>query len=577
MIRRKAFLLTICLLAFIVSFSVSSQRRLGNFSDGGVYVGGTVWGGTLNQRRSDVMGRLDYNSLYQAKQNGAINAIQLVASNKWRGDLNTHLENLRDWLEKNQECLPLIDILFFSEEHPYDAGAYLDVLYEEVKKFDSSLPVYVWPSYPLGPIGSKYDGWVYDAYGPKYSDFRNKFVASFLKTGKPLVMCIDGSGCVEGSDINSVREQIAVCYEFDIPAFYFIADSPSGGLSTWYSGLKVVLVPWRNFVFSSLEFQNRCKGTEPLKSADFLWGEPIELTGDYDDNISYTWNGFGDATVYGFTRLNVMDDNTLQSDGREVALDYQFWSLLPVEDAELILHGVNKNDIRVQKARYGRFDEWHDVEITFAGNDKVCFWLGDVGQEFRIRVTMLGGSPVTFKGGCISGYVGQTAKALDLNYFWDGWRKQYKADIDLTRGIWRTLAEVDRPDLLEPNGLALRGRNGSRVKVEVVQKVTCMDSINDLVVTLRGRGNKPNLGGSFELGVSRDGKNIIAKESSVGKPVDGNGTFVGTLELDLSENPQFQGVREFYIHMIQENSSGVRASVSSSLSELTITARRQSN
>jgi len=131
---------------------------------------------------------------------------------------------------------------------------------------------------------------------------------------------------------------------------------------------------------------------------------------------------------------------------------------------------------------------------------------------------------------------------------------------------------VDNSAALEPDGLALRGASGYGVSANVVQKFVSRRPLKDIVVRLTGLSNGRNLGGSFSLGVSLDGKNVIKQGVRGGEPEGSDGTYHGTHIADLSGIADFQGVTAFYVHMGQSNHSGLRGSVSSSLETLEIDA-----
>jgi hypothetical protein len=543
------------------------KRRPGGFADSGVYVGGTAWGGTLNHMRvpvaADINGRLA-----EGRNAGCLNVVQLEGDRNWRGDPAQLAAQLTEWLKKTD--MSKVDILMLGEEHMYDAGQHLDPLYDLVK-IHCDVPVYVWPSAPLGPLG-KADGYGYDNYGARYTAFRRKLV-EFLSTGKPVVFCIDGSGY---SDILSAREQVMVCREFDIPAFYFIADSGSGGMNGWLGG-GAVYVPWRNFVFSALEFQRRGAGSSPLSAGDIVWGEPIDLAGDYDGKIAYSWSGIGLATVYGFKRLKIDSAGVRALDQREVSLDYQFWSLLSVENAQLSLSLETSNikpskPMKVELSRYGKNDDWRAIVATPDADGKMVCNLGSPGREFRIRITLPDQTAPALKSCDLTGNVAVTDdRATDLGLFVDGWRGGVRYQQNLSAGIWKTMGVVDSPQALEPSGLAMRGVSGG-ASANVVQKFVSQKPLNNIVIKLTGQCNGRNLGGSFSLGVSLDGKNVIKQGLSGSEPVGSDGTYCGTHIADLSATAEFKGVTAFYVHMGQSNGSGLRTGVSSSLATLEIDA-----
>ncbi len=547
----------------------AESRRPGRFADGGIYVGGTMWGGSLNHMRVS-MGD-DINArLAAARSAGCLNVVQLSGDGNWRGDSTKLAAELADWLKRTH--MAAVDILMLGEEHPYDAGSHLDPLYDVVKKH-CDVPVYVWPSAPLGPLG-KADGYGYDNYGAPYTVFRQN-LQRFLSTGKPAVYCIDGSGC---SDIVSAREQVMVCREFDVPAFYFIADSGVGGASGWLFG-GAVYAPWRNFVFSALEFQRRNAGPSPLEAGDMVWGEPINLAADYEGRIDCSWSGIGQATVFGFKRLRINAEGVRPLDQRTASLDYQFWSPLPVEKAQWVLSLTPSGEkpskpIKVEHSRCGMLGEWRTLDIASETDERVVYDLSNPGREFRLRMTLPNQSSPAIRSCRLTGRVAiPEDRVTDLDMYVDGWRGGVRYVQDLNAGLWKTMGIVGSPQALEPDGLALRGKVGG-ASANVVQKFSSSKPLGKVVVRLTGQCNGRNLGGSFSLGVSLDGQNVIAQGMRGGEPTAADGTYRGTFTADLSDIPEFKGVKAFYVHMGQVNSSGLTARASSRLESLEIDAAR---
>lgn len=551
------------------------RPRVGFANSGGIYSGGCLDGvaGTLNTFRARPDRDID-DRLRAAREKGFVNLVQLDYDHRWGGDRKDALQTMKRWLERTD--LSLVYAVHLSEEQAYNAADWLDPLYDAVKAHDPTLAVYVWPSFPLGPLG-KADGYVYDAYGQGYTESRRKMM-QFLRTGKPLIMCIDASGY---SDQGLAREQLMVCYEFDVPVFYFVADSGSGSYNNWYGKSTAALSACRNFAFSAMEFQRRCRGPDPITAGDLIWGEQIELAPDEEGTISHSWSGFGGATVYGFTRLTIEDGAVKVKDKAEVVLDYQFWSLLPVEVARLHLpvqpnSGQASKTVRVEQSRSGRLDGWQPVEPAHEKNALV-YGLSDPGREFRVRITLADSDaspPAQLRGGWLSGrFVLPEDKAIDLDTYYDGWRGKVQFRQDLGVGLWRYMSSVDNPRYLgEGKSLALRGASGHAVSASAVEKFKSKYPLENIVVRLTGMSHAV-LGGSFSMGVSLDGKTILEQATPTEKP-RADGHYSGAHTLDLGEVPQFHGVREFYVHMNQRNNSGVRGNISSRLNTLQIDAVR---
>ncbi|MCF7854150.1 MAG: hypothetical protein K9N51_05070 [Candidatus Pacebacteria bacterium] len=577
----KTLLFPLLAFPFLLPQLTAAERRRGRFSDSGVYAIAYQWGGTLNAKRLSVDKTLDIQSLKTARERGVFTVIQFEEPSRWQGDPEATEAVLREWLENNEDALPLIDALHFWEENPYNAARWLNPLYDIVKEY-SDLPVYVWYSMPLGPGGAKADGYCYDFYGQDYTSTRKK-VIDYLSTGKPLVMCIDASGF---SNLKAAREQVMVCKEFDIPAFYFAADGGTGSCNNWLYGYKPPYIPRRNFMFSAMEFQRRSRGDHPLTSADFVWGDPVEVVPDSQGNIELSWQGAGGATIYGFTRLTgaVKD---LRTNGQNIVLDYQFWSRWPVRSAslELAIEG-NAEHIQVEQARYGMAgpldsypDPWRTVGPEPAVEDaSLHFDLGDTGHESRVRITLSGPSgAVTLKHATLAGKTEIPENPVILLDPWfDGWRGGIRYRQDLTSGQWRVLGRIDKPQLLEAGKTpAMKGVSGYGRGVEIVQAFSAHCPLDNIVVRLAGE-SLGNLGGSFDLGISLDGQTIVAEGTRSPSP-NGQPPSRGTYTADLSDNTMFSGIKQFYVHMIQRNSSGIESNIGSRLKRLEIDARFRSD
>jgi hypothetical protein len=550
-------------------------RRQPSFSrSGGMYAGGSDGAyGLLNTFRARVDGDCN-NRLRAGRELGLTNVVQLEDGSRWRGDPHTAHEKLRRWLDRTD--LALVDAVHFSEENPHNAASWLDPLFDLVKAADPELPVYVWPSYPLGPFG-KSDGYIYDAYPATYDSFRKK-VIKFLATGKPLIICVDGSGF---SNLSTARQQLMLCHDFDLPVFYFTADSGSGSTNNWLGKPTAALAAWRNFVFSSIEFQRQAGGWMPMTSGDLVWGDVVELAGDQAGKVNHAWTGMGPATVYGFGRLLFKEETVTLKQNLDAALDYQFWSVFPVTNARFVLKCDAAEDgpavslVRVQWSRCGRAGDWVDVPGV-RENGEVSFELGDIGRECRLRITLLGQdageSNLVLRGGCLTGVTSLPADgAIPLEFYADGWRGGVRFRQELTAGLWRTVGKIDQPALLEPGSqLAIRGQSGHTVEAVVVEKFKSSRPLSNLRVRLTGYSHA-RLGSSFWVGVSLDGKHVLQTGSPDGEPRE-DGYYHGTHNLDLSDVPQLQDAAEFYVHLGQRNHSGNRTKISSRLELLEIDA-----
>lgn len=549
----------------------ASEREVASFArSGGVYAGGAQGGvfGLLNTLRAHP--ETDINDRLRAgREAGLINVVQLNYQHRWNGEGDDGLKMLTAWLARTD--LSLVDVVHFAEEQPYNAAQWLDPLYDAVKAQAPDLPVYVWPSYPLGPM-AKADGYVYDAYGEGYTASRRR-ILNFLRSGKPLFMCIDASGF---SDLERAREQLMVCHEFDIPVFYFVADSGKGSYNNWYGNATRALSTCRNFMFTAMEFQRWCRSAQDFTAGDLVWGEPIELAPNEMGQLEYDWTGFGPATVYGFTRLAMENKSVANNSDDAVAFDFQFWSEVPVHSGQLTLEliGQVESDSSVPDvalSRCGKEDTWQ-VLRSVATAEGVRYELGEVGQEFRVRVRLPKG--MAMRGGRVRGQCPSSeGQAISLDAHFDGWKSKilYRQNLDV--GLWRAMAAVENPEALpEGKGLALRGMNGRGVSVDVVEKFSSKHALEQIIVRLEGMSHS-SLGGSFALGLSLDGKTIL-KEGKATTERRSDGLFQGSHLLDVRSDPEFTGIQTMYVHLIQKNGSGIQGNISSRLDSLEIDATR---
>ena len=550
-------------------------RRQADFSrSGGMYAGGSDGAyGVLNTFRARVDGNCN-NRLRLGREMGLINVVQLEDGDRWRGDPEVAQHKLRRWLERTE--LSAIDAVHFSEENPHGAARWLDPLFDLVKSADPDLPVYVWPSYPLGPLG-KADGYLYDAYPASYDQFRKK-VVQFLATGKPLVVCLDGSGY---SKLSTARQQLMLCRDFNLPVFYFTADSGSGSTNNWLGKPTASLAAWRNFVFSAMEFQRQSGGWAPVSAGGLVWGDVIELAADPNGRVDYQWNGLGKATVYGFDRLLFDKKKATLAQDSDVKLDYQFWSLFPVTRGKLLLEGKSLSDeavgdrLRVERSRCGQADQWTEVSRIHP-SETLCYELGDIGRECRVRVTLLGEvaseQSVAFSGGRLSGIMALPVDgAIPLEAYEDGWRGGIRFRQAFATGLWRSVGKVDLPDLLESGDqLAMRGQAGRAVEAVVVQKFRSRRPLGNLQIRLTGYSHS-SLGSSFWVGFSLDGRHVLHRGTPTTAPRK-DGYFRGIHALDASHIAELQNATQFYVHLAQRNHSGIRSQVSSRLELLEIDA-----
>lgn len=100
---------------------------------------------------------------------------------------------------------------------------------------------------PMGPrCDQKADGWILDAYGFGYERFR-KHLMKFIVIDKPVIVCINATPGV--NTLECSQEQVRVCEEFTIPAFYYCVHGPLGSVNLWLQTDDPLVARRRSWLF----------------------------------------------------------------------------------------------------------------------------------------------------------------------------------------------------------------------------------------------------------------------------------------------------------------------------------------
>ena len=92
--------------------------------------------------------------------------------------------------------------------------------------------------------------------------------------------------------------------------------------------------------------------------------------------------------------------------------------------------------------------------------------------------------------------------------------------------------------------------------------------MKDLRVLVESYSHR-SLGAHNEIGVSLDGQNVLISETTSGRE-NAAGRYSGEIEIDLSGDERFAGVKEFWVHFTMINSSGVKTGQSNDIRALRV-------
>jgi len=441
----------------------------------------------------------------------------------------------------------------------------LNRLYDHVKRRYPGLAVYQWMTpYDVPHPKMRADGWIIDPYGYGTQDFR-KYLMKYMVEGKPVIACLNASDWVASWE--SSQDQVDVCREFNIPMFFFATDPIHGGTLTWRDWEDPRITKWRSWVME-VRRQVKQMGTEglPLPSADYSPGQPVEVAGDKQGRYEYVeaFDGLkfiDDARITGFLKMRwdgqkeVLDITPGRGGIATASLTYHLWSEFEMSAPEVMVAGrVNGNPVsslRVEMSKDAlkwvnlppvKADAQGRVRYTGSPPEKDEF----TGRNIWVRLIAKGGGEGPF------------ACRLDEIRLRGKCAPPERKEVALKP--WGSRHVVYTDSFEAPRYLYLAGAQGRKVQVELRYKFVAESPMENIKVTMDSFAHR-QLGSYNEVGVSLDGEEIIARETTRGKERD-DGRYSGQEVLDLSNDERFQGVKQFYVHLIMVNAAGVKTNPS---------------
>ena len=520
-----------------------------------------------------------------------------------------HSRPIAEYLANTDAALDAIDLadvhaMFLSEENvTWNSGLkVLNALYDHIKQRHPDLPVYQWLTMPAVPHAKlKADGWVYDLYRADRETSRRKFM-KYLVTGRPFVMCLNASpdvslfGQPKGGAVS--QAQVDLCRELDIPMFFYCVDLKWGSPYIWLRSEDEAIAPWRRWVLGVV---NQCHRTDPatlpLPSAQYSTGRAIEAAGDEANRFVYrekfdSLQFVDDATIMGF--LNLRWDGVSETLAFEpqagamdtVELQYHFVSDFELSGIAAKLTGkvMASAGSPVQIALSATGHNWpHEAlaapgqardfalnvsaadDLKFRGKE---FWVRILGKvdpaKRRVAAAVLDSLEVT----CQVAPPARREVALTPDR---RGRVAWRDGFDSTKHLHQ--AHIAGKQELEwrRGRLGTHGVKGRGNTVALRWKLVCDKPLAGVKVRLACSCNERDLGASNRLAASLDGQTKLVEQVTRGR-TDTRGRFRGTLELDLSADARFRGVRAFWVHAEMHNGCGVRTGTSNTLDAIEIEA-----
>ncbi|MFQ6097934.1 MAG: hypothetical protein ACE5O2_09435, partial [Armatimonadota bacterium] len=514
---------------------------------------------------------------------------QTVLVGLYTFDRVTHSRPVSEYIANTDALLSHLDpktiyAVFLSEENvTWNNGlAVLNELYDHVKR-KYGLTVYQWYTpYDVPHPKQKADGWIIDPYRWRSQEFR-KYLLKYVLTGKPVINCINASPEIEPWEAS--QDQVDVCREFNIPMFFYCVDPEKGSPYIWLRSDDPRLARWRSWFFETRAMAHATDASRlPLPSADYSPGRPVEVAGDEDGRFQYVEN-FGGLTFVDDATINRF--RSIRWDGQREALALiargdrpvsaslayhlfsEFEMRRPSVEARFEATDASRATLRLSMSRNGR--DWRDVRVgeplpDFAGrNVWVRFAMSaDEGRRGQPAAWL---REFAIRGECVP----PAAREVRLVPFGRGTAVEYRDDFQAQRYLHLARIEGARDLQWQRGRLGIRGADGRTVRATLRWKFTADRPLRDIRVAIESYSHRL-LGAHNEFGVSLDGANVVATQTTTGKEAQ-NGRYVGTIEFDLSENPRFKDVSEFWVHAAMINSAGKRTNPSNDLRLLRVSAR----
>jgi len=473
--------------------------------------------------------------------------------------------------------------IVLAEENIHYAGRpeVLRELYRRVKeKYD--VDVWQWWS-PMRSVPSTAgwipaDGWVIDLYFMPRPEFR-RMVRKYLISGVPLVVMpwaahMDPATTLTESQWAANRAQLETAVEFNLPVAFF-----------WILGTGVHFGGSRGEPASEIDRLNHWvwehiarvralpNDFDGFDSADLGTGDVHEIGPTEGDRLVYV-DPFADekcvddATMTGFRNF-VLNGDTLAARGYrgrrvESSLEYRFRGEISARHPEASLDVIADPNLagKVELAVSADGDHWLTTTSGPAGGTQRLKLSSAAHaefaslREFRVRIRITGessrdGSPaVRIDNLRIESDLAPAAeRRVALRPAGES-RTRLQFVEEFLSQKYRWLASITN----EPHVEWSKGQIGVRMRPNgsqgaLVWKVVHSEPLRNVRVRVDGRANAIHLATNHFLDVSTDGVHWRHEANTTGKEGDVNGWVEEALVADTANDPEFQGVREFYVRI----------------------------
>lgn len=457
----------------------------------------------------------------------------------------------------------------------------LNRLYDKLKaKYD--IPVFQWfsPSSTGSPPGVVYpniksDGWVADEYFLDHPDME-KVMRAYVIQQKPIIQTIYAGG--DASSVPFVPRrfwhQVEVCRKYDIPTEFF---THYGTGAAWGMSPDAPTTLKRTFDLA-LQVAARAKsqdqGAVNPQSWDFVpWEIPtIKLAFASKDATAATYREpysvdrpvrfINDTEIRGFADLR-WDSSPIElrprhAGNRQATVIYSFESPLPMSELRVKSSGfvtsgkdamVSLTILDAAGKRVGTtsLTTQEDLQLKIPAAQLS-------GDRFKVAIELRG--TANAPGEVLAGINGLDVEAdmvlpkervvvLSRADMYGG--VFYEEDLR-AMSVYHT-AEIRNVNDIIPTPSGLHAYSPSRT-VEVIQKFRSSDSLHLTGLRVSGNADEPGRAARFGIGVSLNGKDVLARKMS-------SGAFSGDLQLESSELQEKIQSSEFFVHVYLEGGYGV--------------------